>query len=58
MGTMEIVKALEAKYDGVVVTAIIADNHGTVMFTVDGKEDLITIDKMIELGLIPDDVQG
>jgi len=55
MGTDRIVKALEAKYDGVIVTAITADNHGTVIFTVDGKEDSITIDKMIADGLIPDD---
>ena len=59
MAAAEIVKALEAKYDGVVVTAITAENNGTVVYIVDGKEDSITIDKMIAEGLIPDDsIQG
>jgi len=44
----ELFLALSAKYGKeATITAITAEMHGTIEFTVDGKEDSITIDELM-----------
>ena len=46
-GTIRLCKALELKHNiEIVLDAITADNHGTMVYTVDGKPCKITIDEL------------
>jgi len=47
-GVKELFLALKAKYgESVIITAITAEMHGTILFTVEGSKDSITIDDLM-----------